>query len=66
MKSLKLELPDRIAAELEQLVRAGFYANSQEAIGYALRDFLRHHAGDLAERHQREDIAWALGEARNP
>jgi Arc/MetJ-type ribon-helix-helix transcriptional regulator len=65
MKSLHLDLPDRLFAELEQLVREGLYSNPQEAIGCALRDFLRRHASELAEEHQREDIAWALDEARS-
>lgn len=64
MKSLELELPDRVAAELDQLVKAGLYHNTQEAVRDALNEFLRRHAGALAEKHQREDIAWALREAQ--
>ncbi|MBE7499993.1 MAG: hypothetical protein HS113_06715 [Verrucomicrobiales bacterium] len=66
MKSLEMELPDRMAAELEGLVEAGLYPNPQEAVRHALSEFLRHHASTLAEKHQREDIAWALREARRP
>ena len=65
MKSLELELPDRVAAELEGLVKAGLYSNAQEAVRHALHEFLRRHASALAEKHQREDIAWALREARS-
>jgi Arc/MetJ-type ribon-helix-helix transcriptional regulator len=64
MKSLELELPDSLASELDQLVKAGFYHNAQEAVRHALNEFLRHHASAIAQKHQREDIAWALGEAR--
>jgi Arc/MetJ-type ribon-helix-helix transcriptional regulator len=66
MKSLEVELPDRMAAELEGLVKAGLYPNAQEAVRHALGEFLRHHASTLAEMHQREDIAWALREAQRP
>jgi Arc/MetJ-type ribon-helix-helix transcriptional regulator len=65
MKSLELELPDRVAAELDELVKAGLYHNAQEAVRHALNEFLRHHASTLAEKHQREDIAWALREAQS-
>lgn len=64
MKSLELELPDRVVVELEELVKAGLYPNAQEAVRHALSDFLRRHASALAENHQREDIAWALHEAQ--
>jgi Arc/MetJ-type ribon-helix-helix transcriptional regulator len=65
MKSLELEVPDYIAAELDALVKAGLYPNAQEAVRHALREFLRHHASALAEKHQREDIAWALRETQS-
>ena len=60
MKSLELELPEQLAARLDELVKAGLYHNPQEAVRHALDEFLRHHASVLAEQHQREDIAWAL------
>ena len=64
MKSLELELPDRVAAELDEMVKAGLYPNAQEAVREALNHFLRHHASALAEKHQCDDIAWALREAQ--
>jgi Arc/MetJ-type ribon-helix-helix transcriptional regulator len=64
MKSLELELPDRVAAELDDLVKAGFYQTAEEAVRHALNEFLRHHTSAVAEKHQREDIAWALREAQ--
>jgi len=60
MKSLELELPDQVAAELDGMVRAGLYLNAQEAIRHALREWMRQHASALAEQHQREDIACAI------
>jgi hypothetical protein len=46
-------------------MKAGLYHESQEAVRHAVTEFLPHHASALAEKHQREDIAWALREARN-
>ncbi len=64
MKSLELELPDGLAVRLDELVKAGLYANTQEAVRHALNEFIRQHSSILAERQQREDITWALGEAK--
>lgn len=66
MKRVELELPDRIAEGLEDLVKSGFYADAQDAVRHALNEFLRHHASALAEAHQREDIAWAVQESHRP
>ena len=63
MKSLELELPDQLAARLDELVKTGLYDNPQEAVRHALNEFLRHHAAALAEQQQREDIAWVLRDA---
>ncbi len=64
MKQVDLELPDQVAAELDELVKAGLYPTAQEAVRHAVNEFLRRHASALAEKHQREDIAWALREAQ--
>ena len=63
MKSLELELPDQLAAKLDDLVKAGLYPSAEEAVRHALNEFLRHHASVLAEQQQRKDIAWALQDA---
>lgn len=60
MKSLQIELPDKLAAELKLLVEAGWFRNEEEAVRMALLEFVRRHRADLLERFQREDIAWAL------
>jgi Arc/MetJ-type ribon-helix-helix transcriptional regulator len=60
MKTISVELPDRAAAELDQLVRAGWFASESEAVRAAVLDFVRRNRVELLERFQREDIAWAL------
>ena len=60
MKTLALEVPDRLAQELESLVRAGWFANEAEAVRFALAEFLRKNKLRLQEEHQLEDIRWAV------
>jgi Arc/MetJ-type ribon-helix-helix transcriptional regulator len=60
MKSVQVELPEKIADELEQLVKAGWFRSEEEAVRLALVEFLRRHRFELLERFQREDIEWAL------
>jgi len=62
MKSVTVELPDRLAQELDAMVDAGWFSNPGEAVRLALLEFLRRHRLELAERFQRDDIAWALQE----
>lgn len=60
MKSIKVELPDKLARELNAMVKAGWFSDEAEAMRSALRDFVRRNRLELLERFQREDIAWAL------
>jgi len=60
VRSLQVELPDKLAGEVEALVRAGWFRSEDELIRLALAEFVRRHQFELLERFQREDIAWAL------
>jgi Arc/MetJ-type ribon-helix-helix transcriptional regulator len=60
MKSLNVELPDKLASELDRLVQSGWFHNEQELVRYALTEFVRHNLLDLTKQHQLEDIEWAL------
>lgn len=60
MKTLALEVPDRVAEELEKLVRAGWFATEEEAVRLALAEFLQRNKLRLQEEQQMEDIRWAL------
>ena len=62
MKTISVELPDRAAEEIDQLVRAGWFASESEAVRAAVLDFVRRNRVELLEHFQREDIAWALGQ----
>ena len=63
MKTLEVELPDALAGQLDELVKAGLYLSSQEAVRHALRGFLETHVAALTERQQLADIDWALRDA---
>ena len=60
MKSVQIELPDKLAAELDTLVQTGWFRSEDEIVRLALVEFVRRHRFELLERFQREDIAWAL------
>lgn len=61
MKTLRLELPDQLAKEIENLVQAGWFASEAEIARLALAEFIHRHRFSLQEEQQREDIRWALG-----
>ena len=60
MKSLQIELPDQVAAELQNLVTSGWFMNQEELIRLAIMDFLKSYKLYLTEKFQLEDIEWAL------
>lgn len=60
MQSLHIELSDKLAAEIDALIQAGWFRSEDELVRLALMEFMRRHRLDLVERFQREDIAWAL------
>jgi Arc/MetJ-type ribon-helix-helix transcriptional regulator len=65
VKSINVDLPDKIAEELSRLVEMGWFHDEAEAVRLALLEFLGHRAAELQERFQREDIEWALREKQN-
>lgn len=60
MYTLKIELPDDLAARLKELVEAGWFTSEEEIARLALVEFVGRRRFELQERFQREDIAWAL------
>lgn len=60
MTSLQIELPNHLAATLQQMVQNGWFQNEQEVVRFALIEFIRRHQAELTEQFQREDLAWAL------
>jgi Arc/MetJ-type ribon-helix-helix transcriptional regulator len=62
MKTIQLELPDKLAVEVEALVGTGWFVSEGELIRAALLDFVRRNRADLLEGFLREDIRWALSQ----
>lgn len=62
MKSIQIELPEKLAQELDTLVQRGWFQSEEESIRFALLEFMEWHRFELLEQLQRDDIAWALGQ----
>jgi Arc/MetJ-type ribon-helix-helix transcriptional regulator len=60
MKSIQIELPDKLAEALDLMIQQGWFHSADEALRFALLDFLRRQHLELHEQFQRDDIAWAL------
>ena len=62
MKTLQVELPDQIAREVEDVVKAGAFENTTEVVRAALSEFISRRRFELMEQQQMNDIDWALHE----
>jgi Arc/MetJ-type ribon-helix-helix transcriptional regulator len=60
MKAIQVELPEKLAAEIEAYVKTGWFNSEAEVIRAALLDFVRRNRVDLLDRFMRDDIQWAL------
>ena len=60
MKTMQIEVSDRLAREIESLVEKGWFANETEVAHLALSSFIQGYRFELMEQFQREDITWAL------
>lgn len=59
MKVISIEMPEKLAIELENYVKAGWFKDESEITLAALRDFVRRNRIELMERFMLEDIEWA-------
>ena len=60
MKSITVECPDQLHAQLQEMVQSGWVKDQQEAMLEALRRFLDSHRPDLQEAHVLKDVEWGL------
>jgi Arc/MetJ-type ribon-helix-helix transcriptional regulator len=60
MKVIHVEFPDKLAAEIEAYVRAGWFGSEAEVVRAAVTDFVRRRRIELLDRFMRDDIEWAL------
>ena len=64
MKSFVIDLPDQVAAEVQNLVTTGWFISQDELVRLAILEFLKNHHLQLMEKFQLEDIDWALQQLR--
>ena len=60
MKTINVELPEKVATEIENYVKGGWFSDEGEVVRAALQEFIRTHRLKLMEQFMKEDIAWAL------
>lgn len=63
MKTLSIHIPDNIADQIHDYVKAGFFSSEPDMILAAMSEFLRRNRVDMMERFALEDIEWAKKEA---
>jgi len=66
MKAIQVELPDKLAAEIETYVKTGWFRSESEVVRAALMEFVRRNRVELLERFMRDDLGWALGQKGTP
>ncbi|SPD73269.1 hypothetical protein PITCH_A1770011 [uncultured Desulfobacterium sp.] len=66
MKKLSINIPDNLAAKINDYVKAGFFLSEPDVILAAMSEFVRRNRLDMMERFAREDIEWAKKEALAP
>ena len=62
MKTLSVNIPDNLAAQINDYVKAGIFSSEPDVILAAMTDFVRRNQVDIIERFAREDIEWAKKE----
>ena len=60
MKTINVEVPEKLAVEIEKYIKGGWFNSEAELAREALREFVRHHHLTLMEKFMEEDIEWAL------
>lgn len=63
MKTLSIDLPEKLAAEIDAYVKAGLFKSEPEVVLAAMSEFVRRNRVELMERFARDDIEWAKKEA---
>jgi Arc/MetJ-type ribon-helix-helix transcriptional regulator len=60
MKTIEVALTKKLASEVENYVKSGWFDDEKEVMRTALQEFIRRHRIELMEKFQLEDIEWAL------
>jgi len=59
MKTLTIECPDQLHAQLAKLVEAGWFKSPEDGVLEALRRYLNGHSVELQEQQILADVEWA-------
>jgi Arc/MetJ-type ribon-helix-helix transcriptional regulator len=60
MKTINVDIPEKLGIEIEQYIRSGWFSSEAELMREALREFIYHHRPLLIEKFMEEDIEWAV------
>jgi len=60
MKTINIDIPDKLAKEIESYIKGGWFNDESELMREALREFIRSRRPMLTEKFMEEDIEWAL------
>jgi Arc/MetJ-type ribon-helix-helix transcriptional regulator len=63
LKTLSIKIPDNLAAQINNYIKAGFFTSEPDVVLAAMSEFVRRNQIDLMERFALEDIEWARKEA---
>jgi Arc/MetJ-type ribon-helix-helix transcriptional regulator len=62
VKTLSINIPDNLAPQINDYVKAGIFSSEPDVILAAMSEFVRRNQVDIIERFAREDIEWAKKE----
>lgn len=60
MKTVQMEVPEQLYAQLRSLVALGWFQDEGDVIREALRRFLAVHRPDIIDDFVRKDVEWGL------
>lgn len=64
--TVQATLPTRLLAQVESLIREGWFQDMDDLVTDALRRLLDTHRPELMERYIREDVEWGLHAVHSP
>jgi len=59
VKTLSIDIPDSLASQISDYVKAGIFSCEPDVILAAMTEFVRRNRVDMVERFARDDIEWA-------
>ena len=60
MKSIQAAVPDKLYAEIQALVKEGWFPSEGELLREAVRRYIETHRPELMQKFIRSDLEWSL------